>query len=452
MSPAPEPSPARRTAAQPRVEEGTALAASEALRSRWEQEIAAAKVDPALWTGAFATNVWGGRYEMDGLLGHGGQGATFVGTDRKTGARVAVKVLDLKHAADWKRVELFEREARTLRQVEHEGMPAFVDVLEDPETGARALVMTVVQGEDFCTVLEREGPLSEAALWRVLLDVTDVLQTLHGQSSPVVHRDLKPKNLVRRPDGRICVVDFGGVGHKSEGGSTVVGTFGYMAPEQLYGRSAPATDLYSLGATLLTLATGREPEELPHKGLSLDVDKAAPGLSEPMRDILKRMLAPDPQDRPADATALARELYALSVGQQSRATEEGEEEELDQRRPTDMEEVAEVVAAFLKVFIGVLGTLAVVLIGEVLLPIILSVIAAFAKGPGKERVEKAKSAVEIASRVARKGFSSTAQEGAKAFQARSERDRQRALRRRQRKQQQRATRRSTRQRNRSRGG
>jgi hypothetical protein len=432
LEPKPEPARAPRPAAQPRVEEGTALAMDEALRARWQRQLDAARVDPAVWRGAFATNVWGGRYEMDGLLGHGGQGATFVGTDRKTGARVAVKVLDLKHAADWKRVELFEREARTLRQVEHEGMPAFVDLLEDPGTGARALVMTLVQGEDFGAVLARDGPLSEAALWRVLLDVTDVLRTLHGQSSPVVHRDIKPKNLVRRPDGRICVVDFGGVGKKSEGGSTVVGTFGYMAPEQLYGRSAPATDLYALGATLLTLATGKEPEELAHKGLSLDVDKAGPGLSEPLRIMLKRMLAPDPEDRPADGAALAQELHALAVGQQvtDKAKEAvGVDAELDERPRNDLAEAVDVLTAFLKVLVGVLGTVAVVLIGEILLPILFSLIAAFSTGPSKERVERAKGAVKVASQVVKDGFSKVAKEGAQGFQQRSDLDRQRRRRR-----------------------
>ncbi|MFZ9887552.1 MAG: protein kinase domain-containing protein, partial [Myxococcota bacterium] len=158
-----------------RVVVGTALEQDPGLRGEWEEQLRAAQLDPAVFGGAFGTNVWAGRYEVDRLIGHGGQGATFAATDRKTGARVAIKVLDLRHAKDWKRLELFEREVEVLRSVQHERMPALLDVLDDPATGARALVMSLIPGEDLGTVLRREGPLAEAALWRVLVDVLGVL-------------------------------------------------------------------------------------------------------------------------------------------------------------------------------------------------------------------------------------------------------------------------------------
>lgn len=432
MAPPHEPQRSSSPRAAPAVEQGTALDKDEALRERWQEQLLAAKVDPALWSGAFATNVWGGRYEMDGVLGHGGQGATFAGTDRKTGARVAVKVLDLKHAADWKRVELFEREARVLRDVEHEGMPAFIDVLEDKDSGARALVMSLVQGRPLDVVTRGEGSLGEPALWRTLIDVTQVLAALHSRDVPVIHRDLKPRNLVRRPDGRVCVVDFGGVGARGQGGSTVVGTFGYMAPEQLYGSSSPATDIYSLGATLLALATGKEPEDLPRAGLSLDVDKAAPHLSEPLRRILKRMVAPDPSERPADARALTGELTRLASedtkqAQQDKWEDKSSEDDfaLGEGKQDDVNEAMQVIAAIVRLLIGVLGTVATVVIGEVLLPIAFTIAGAFTSGVNKERVERAKGAVSSATKLARKGFERTAQEGAKELEAIGERDKRR---------------------------
>lgn len=435
MPPSEAPRPAPRPAS-PRVEVGTALDRDTALRERWEEQLAACRVDPSLWTGAFATNVWGGRYEMDGVLGQGGQGSTFAGTDRKTGARVAVKVLDLKHAADWKRVELFEREARVLQDIEHDGMPAFIDVIEDEDSGARALVMSLVAGDTLEVVTKREGPLAEPALWRALLDVTGVLGALHGRDTPVVHRDLKPRNLVRRSDGRIAVVDFGGVGHRGDGGSTVVGTFGYMAPEQLYGTSSPATDIYSLGATLIALATGREPEELPRKGLAIDVDKAAPHLSEPLRKVLKRMVAADPNERPADARALTGELTRLvnedPVARQ-REHEAEDELHLEEDRAGDVDQVVEVLAAIVRLLVGVLGTVAVVVLGEVLLPIAFAIASGFATGVNKQRVERAKQMVSSASKVAREGFERTAREGARELEAIGERDRQRKRVRRQRR-------------------
>lgn len=414
----------------PRVEVGTALDRDTALRERWEQQLAACRVDPSLWTGAFATNVWGGRYEMDGVLGQGGQGSTFAGTDRKTGARVAVKVLDLKHTTDWKRVELFEREARVLRDIEHDGMPAFIDVVEDKDSGARALVMTLVQGETLEQLAQREGPLAEPALWRALLDVTGVLGALHSRDVPVVHRDVKPRNLVRRSDGRTSVVDFGGVGQRGDGGSTVVGTFGYMAPEQLYGKSSPATDIYALGATLIALATGREPEDLPRQGLTIDVDKAAPHLSEALRSILKRMVAADPSHRPADARALTAELTKLASEDKSKAADAWEEESsdehsLDDKKPADIDQAMELVSAIVRLLVGVLGTAAVVVIGEVILPIAFSIASAFANGANKGRVERAKGMVSSASRVARQGFERTAREGAKDLELMSERGKRR---------------------------
>lgn len=417
------PSPQR----APRVETGTRLAESEAQVQQWEEAVAATTVDPALWTGAFATNVWGGRYEMDGVIARGGQGCTFTGTDRMTGARVVAKVLDLKHAADWKRVDLFDREARTLKEIEHPGVPKLLEVLEDKDTGARALMMTLVPGDDLDVVIKRDGPMSEAVLWRVLVDVVDVLRALHGASSPLIHRDIKPKNLVRRPDGGVSVVDFGGVGHVRAGeGSTVVGTFGYMAPEQLYGHASCATDLYALGATLLTLATGVEPEDQPRDGLALDVDKAAPRLSEPMRELLKRLLAPDPGERPKDAVELAKELNAAY--DRSKAPRRGRAKEPEEAAASgegDLETTVDFVAGFVTLMLGVLGTVATVVIGEVLLPVIFTIALAFASGDGKRRLTQAREAVRTGSKVARESFRTTIQSGARQMRGAEARRRQR---------------------------
>lgn len=423
------------THAAPRIEQGTRLAEDDARAEVWREQVAACQVDPALWTGAFATNVWAGRYEMDGVLGSGGQGTTFVGTDKKTGARVAVKVLDLKSAGDWKRLELFEREVRTLQEIEHEGMPAFIDEIEDPDTGARALVMSLVQGQSYAEVLKAQGPLGEAALWRVLVDVVDVLRTLHSQDVPVVHRDIKPLNLVKRPDGRVCVVDFGGVGSRGAGGSTVVGTFGYMAPEQLYGKSSPATDLYALGATVLTLATGTEPEELPREGLGIDVDKAAPQLSEPLRELLKSMVAPEPKNRPADARALAAQLNELydratnkTSAKKKTATAEETSDEWDLARgidDKDLEEAANVLTAITYLIVGVLGTVATVVIGEVLLPILFTLAATFTQGTSREKLKSARTSVQTAAAVAKKGFQDSAKKGAMRLEAADARDKRR---------------------------
>jgi hypothetical protein len=114
---------------------------------------------------------------------------------------------------------------------------------------------------------------------------------------------------VRAPDGKIALVDFGGVldAARDKGGSTIVGTFGYMAPEQLHGQATPATDIYSLGATIVALAGGIEPEDVPRKGLRMDLDAHLKAIDPGLRRALAAMTDPDPDARPQRA----RDVIAL---------------------------------------------------------------------------------------------------------------------------------------------
>ncbi|HEY1099084.1 MAG TPA: serine/threonine-protein kinase, partial [Myxococcota bacterium] len=202
--------------------------------ANYEEVVSSTSVDRRLLRGPFATHVWGGRYEVERFAGEGSQGATFIGVDRKTGAKVALKLFDLKKAKDWKAQELFDREVATLKRLSHGGIPQFMDVIVDDDTGARCLVMTHVAGDALGAVLKRDGVVAEKRLWSFVVDAAHILSSVH--SDGVVHRDLKPDNFILRPDGSLAIVDFGGVGAvRAQAGSTVVGTFGYMAPEQLYG-------------------------------------------------------------------------------------------------------------------------------------------------------------------------------------------------------------------------
>lgn len=242
--------------------------------------------------------VKGGRFVLLGVLGEGAQGRTFDGVDAREGRPVAIKRFDVRGAHAWKDVELAEREARVLRSLSHPKLPRYVDHFE--EGGALYLVMEKIEGESLAHLRQRAASLDEADVWRLLRDASDVLDYLHGRAPPVIHRDLKPGNVLRRPDGSFAFVDFGAVRDKlrPEGGSTVVGTFGYMAPEQFQGRALPASDVYAVGATALSVLTGVEPEHLPHKGLALDVRAALRGrASERLAAVLERMLDPDPDRR-----------------------------------------------------------------------------------------------------------------------------------------------------------
>ncbi len=242
-----------------------------------------------------------GRYVVLAAIGEGSQGRTFDGFDRLEGRPVAIKRFDVRGARSWKDVDLAEREARVLQSLAHPRLPRYVDRFE--QDGALYLVMEKIEGESLAAVRTRGASLSEDQVLRLLQDAGEVLDYLHGRAPPVIHRDLKPGNVIRRPDGSFAFVDFGAVRDKlrPEGGSTVVGTFGYMAPEQFQGRALPASDVYAVGATALAMLTGRQPEDLPHRGLAIDVraalrERRGPA-SERLAVILEAMLDPDPDRR-----------------------------------------------------------------------------------------------------------------------------------------------------------
>jgi Protein kinase domain len=245
------------------------------------------------------TELKSGRYTLRGVLGEGAQGMTYDAVDGESGRPVAIKRFDVRGANRWKDVELAEREARVLSTIDHPLVPRYLEHFE--EDGALYLVMEKIEGETLEALRRRHGPLPEAEVRRFLADADRALTYLHGRSSPVVHRDIKPRNVVRRENGSYVLVDFGAVSElllRRAGASTVVGTMGYMAPEQLQGRAMPETDVYAVGATALAALTGQEPETLPHRGLRIDVEQALRGRASPsLAQALARMTEPDPDHR-----------------------------------------------------------------------------------------------------------------------------------------------------------
>jgi hypothetical protein len=249
-----------------------------------------------------------GRFVLLGLLGEGSQGQTFDGVDKREGRAVAIKRFDVRGARSWKDAELAEREARVLQALSHPKLPRYIDHFE--HDGALYLVMEKIEGESLASLRKRGIVLGDEDIERLLADASEVLDYLHGRAPPVIHRDLKPGNVIRRPDGSFAFVDFGSVRDKlrPEGGSTVVGTFGFMAPEQFQGRAKPASDVYAIGATAITMLTGIDPEALPHNGLAIDVRAALQRRARPrLVDALERMLVPDPDTRAARIPALVSE-------------------------------------------------------------------------------------------------------------------------------------------------
>ncbi len=239
-----------------------------------------------------------GRYVVTRTLGEGSQGTTLEAIDKREGRLVAIKRFELKTARKWKDVELAEREARVLASLSHPNLPAYVEHFE--ENGTLYLVMERVEGSSLAEYRKAGGSFGTEDAIALLEHAAVVLDYLHGRAPPIIHRDLKPGNVIRRPDGTFAFVDFGAVRDKLrvEGGSTIIGTFGYMAPEQFQGRAAPASDVYAIGATVLWMLTGVQPEDLPHKGLGIDVQAALGAQASPaMVAALAAMVEPDPDTR-----------------------------------------------------------------------------------------------------------------------------------------------------------
>jgi serine/threonine protein kinase len=296
---------------------------------------------PETWTGPLLAE----RYRLGPRLGHGSQGEIFLARDEKAKGLddKVVVVKRLTPRGTWKSFELFERETKVLSQLRHAGVPRHLATVEEPP-GTFNLVMQRMAGENLRDLAKRRR-LSETELRDVLIRCLEILDYLHTRTPPVVHRDIKPSNIVRAPDGRCALVDFGGVldAARERGGSTIVGTFGYMAPEQLHGQAVPATDIYALGATIVALAGGVEPEDVPRKGLKMDLDKHLPALDPAFRQALTAMTDPDPDHRPQRV----REVVALlakvrppkkSASERKALARQGEKQVAARRMFSDVQE------------------------------------------------------------------------------------------------------------------
>lgn len=249
-----------------------------------------------------------GRYRVQRVLGEGTWSRTLLAEDTAESRQVAIKELRVEHVGDWKHVELFQREARVLRLIEHPGVPRVYDMLETESESGRpslCLVQEWIEGRSLREHIEHGPLLGEREIEQITRGVLDVLEHLHSRIPNVYHRDIKPSNIMVRPDGTPVLIDFGGVcfGWRQQDklGTTVVGTFGYMPPEQLLGHVGPRADLYAFGATLLHVLTGIPPYDFPFDSGRIEVPRELP--APRLRRLVHALLEPAPRDRPASAAA-----------------------------------------------------------------------------------------------------------------------------------------------------
>ncbi len=248
--------------------------------------------------------VLAGRYQLRRVVGFGSSGGVYEATDPE-GRLVAVKLLRLGTHIDRQARTHFIRGAEVLRQLEHPLLPR-VEAFEEDEIGSLVLVREYFAGGSLHErVTERSWRLEGGELRRLTERLLELLGYLHGRVPPVIHRDIKPRNLLcRNASGRLgpdepVLVDFDSVAATGETTEeTIVVSAGYTAPEQLAGAATPASDLYSLGATLLFLATHVEPDELLRDADGrLQIGDRLDHLDAPLRGVLLRLVEPDRRQR-----------------------------------------------------------------------------------------------------------------------------------------------------------
>lgn len=263
-----------------------------------------------------------GRYELESKLGAGGMALVYRAHDHELDRPVAIKVLAEHVSGDPDVRERFLREAKLAARLSH---PNVVNVFHQGEEGGRPyIVMEYVEGSTLAEEVKRRGRLPYAEAVELVIQACAGLE--HAHANDLIHRDIKPQNLLLRGDGTLKVADFG-IARAAEGtqltqAGTVLGTAAYVSPEQAAG--APVThaaDIYSLGAVLYELVAGRPPhtfetfQELAFKHQQGHIDNlrsSTPDVPRGLDEIVLRCLAREPAARPSSAAELAQQLATLT--------------------------------------------------------------------------------------------------------------------------------------------
>ncbi|MEU1420506.1 serine/threonine-protein kinase [Kitasatospora sp. NPDC005751] len=262
--------------------------------------------------------VLGGRYTLTERIGGGGMGSVWRADDEVLARQVAVKILHPGLVEDGAFVKRFRREAQLLAALKH---PGIVDVHDYGESGEDAgddrvayIVMELIDGQPLDKVLTESGPMPPERALGLLATALDALHAAHRQE--IVHRDVKPSNLMVRSEGRVTVTDFGiaraVASTRITASHAVIGTALYMAPEQAEGQAVtPASDLYSIGVVGYELLTGQPPFvgesvlEVALKHIREPAPELPAAVPEAVRGLIATALAKKPEDRFADAGAMA---------------------------------------------------------------------------------------------------------------------------------------------------
>lgn len=249
-----------------------------------------------------------GKYEILKEIGHGGMSVVYLANDTHLNRNWAIKEVKKKGSGknDQIVVNSLLAEANMVKRLDHPALPRIVDIIDNGVT--IYIVMDFIEGESLDKVLELNGPQPEEKVVEWAMQICDVLSYLHSQKPPIIYRDMKPANLMLKPNGNICIIDFGIAREYKEQSlqdTTVLGTKGYAPPEQYSGQTDARSDIFALGMTMHHLLTGVD----PRRGEAYaPIRQWNPDLSEGVEFIINKCVEPVAENRYQNCTELLVDL------------------------------------------------------------------------------------------------------------------------------------------------
>ena len=259
--------------------------------------------------------ILGGKYEILKKIGQGGMSIVYVAMDTRLNKQWAVKEIKKNPKQDTGTLlKGLQMEANILKMVDHPVLPRIVDIIN--YNGTVFVVMDYIEGRPLSEVLKMEGAQPQDKVIEWAKDLCSALDYLHSMNPPIIYRDMKPSNIMLKPDGKVKLIDFGTAKEfdvESNADTTALGTRGYAAPEQFgdargrgIHKTDARTDIYSLGATLYHILTGKNPSEPPY--VIKPIREWNPALSSGLEKIINKCTMPDPEARYQSCSELLYDL------------------------------------------------------------------------------------------------------------------------------------------------
>lgn len=248
------------------------------------------------------------KYEVLKEIGHGGMSTVYLAMDQNLNKQWAIKEIRKKGSGENDEIVVNSllAEANMMKKLDHPALPRIVDIIDNGIT--IYVVMDYIEGDSLDKVLAREGTQPEESVIGWGKQLCDALSYLHSQKPPIIYRDMKPANVMLKPEGNIKIIDFGIAREYKEqnlADTTVLGTKGYAPPEQYGGQTDPRSDIYALGMTMHHLLTGVDPRTRVQYA---PVRQYNPDLSEGIEAIINKCVEPAAENRYQSCTDLLYDL------------------------------------------------------------------------------------------------------------------------------------------------